>query len=73
MSKDTSNDDNNDELTLVEEEIKSALREKQRENLEKELDQIKNIKKRKGKTASIFHLKEGVVGQKNLPKNQYQS
>ena len=56
-------DDNDDKVKEVENKIREALLEKQCTQMEKELQQVEKVKK-KGKSASIFNLKEKVLGGK---------
>ena len=42
------------------------LLKEQRNNLEKELESLKELKMKKGKSASIFALKNKIVGKKKL-------
>ena len=46
--------------------ISTELEKKRKENLEKQIESIKNVKLKKGTTAAIFNLKESVVGSKTI-------
>ena len=48
----------------VDKEIAEQLLSEQRKNLENELSKLKEIKAQKGRAASVFHLKERIVGSK---------
>ena len=52
------------EANLVESKIADALLKRQREEYEKKLQYLKDIKKEKGKSTAIFKLKEKVLGSK---------
>ena len=53
-----------DEIEKVDDEIAEKLLKLQREQYEKKLEYLKDIKKDKGKSAAIFKLKEKIVGAK---------
>ena len=63
------NDETSDEqsetiIKNIEQQINKKLIEKQRKDLEKELDDLKSRQHMKGRTAAIFNLKEKVIGKK---------
>ena len=60
------NDLPNEELEELEKEIAENLLQEQRKNLEREFNNLKEIGSRKGKSASIFDLKNKVVGKKKM-------
>ena len=51
-------------IKAIDKEIVSKLISKQRENLEKEVKQLKKIGYSKGKAAAIFNLKDKITGKK---------
>ena len=55
-----------DELEELERKIAENLLVEQRKNLEKEFNNLKDLKSRKGKSASIFELRNKVVGKKKM-------
>ena len=61
---DDSPDDADGQLEKIEENIREELIRKQREEIEKELKDLKSKKKVKGVSAAIFSLKGSIVGSK---------
>ena len=55
-----------DELEEIERKIAENLLAEQRINLEKEFTKLKDLKYRKGSSASIFELRNKVVGKKKM-------
>ena len=58
--------DNVIEVELINIEIDKELLKEQRSNLEKKLNEIKEVKSKKGKSAAVFKLKADIVGAKKL-------
>ena len=56
--------ENKKRVESIEEKITEQLLANQRKEFEKELKDLKDIQKKKGKSAAIFNLKEKVIGQK---------
>ena len=56
--------DNKDKLIEINEKFTEHFLKEQRENLETGIKSLKEVSKNKGKSASIFKLKESVVGPK---------
>ena len=54
-----------EKVKLIDEKIATTLLQKQREQFEKELKTITDVKARKGKSAAIFVTKERIVGPKS--------
>ena len=60
----TNLDDANKNLEDIDKRLAATLLTKQREAFSKELDELRNMKKSKGKAAVVFNLKEKIVGTK---------
>ena len=58
------NEERNDKVQSIEKEMAKNLLMHQRVNFEKELENMKEMRKTKGKAAVIFNLKEKIVGEK---------
>ena len=58
--------DLDDQLEKVDNLMAKALLSEQRENVEKEMQELKSLKYKKGKSASIFAIKNKVVGPKKI-------
>ena len=63
IQKDTKNVE---ELETIEKKLAENLLSEQRKNLETELNLLKDLKIKKGRSASIFALKDKVVGKKKI-------
>ena len=66
------NDDDPCRMEEIEEEISSEILKNQRQDIEKRLAGLKEIKDAKGPTAAIFHLKGEVVGKRKLDRKHAQ-
>ena len=55
-----------EKLKEIYENMSALLLQKQRENFEKELKDIREMRKSKGKAAAVFNLKEKIVGSKSV-------
>ena len=58
---------NSYDVESVDKEIPNELKKVRKENFEKKINSIVNVKKKKGNCAAIFQLKEDVVGSKSTP------
>ena len=70
LKNSTNNSVGTPNIDELDEEICKELQIKQKEEVEKELSNLYNVKKRKGKSAAIFSLKEKIVGKKKEPEEQ---
>ena len=55
-----------DEKLQLDKEIESELEAKRKQNMNKRLEYLRNLKKKKGTAAAVFNLKEAVVGKKKV-------
>ena len=60
-------DDKDEKVKEVDKEIAEQLLSEQRKKLENEISKLKEIKAQKGRAASVFQLKERIVGSKKSP------
>ena len=64
MKNDHKNENDAVVIKAVEKEIVKKVHIRQCKELEREIQEIKSIKAKKGATASVFHLKNKVTGPK---------
>ena len=57
-------EDSKSKMSDLEEKISKELQKKQKQNIENEISNLKSIRESKGKSASVFRLKEKIVGKK---------
>ena len=64
MLRNKTNTEKDEEIKVLEEKITKEVLSTQRMKLEKEIEALKNMKSKKGKSAVIFNLKDRIVGKK---------
>lgn len=60
------NNGQDEDINVLEEKITDEVLSNQRKKLEKEIEELRNMKSKKGKSAVIFHLKDKIVGKKKV-------
>ena len=66
LTKNNISEEDESQAQQIEESIKEKLLEKQRNDYNKEIDNLNNKRNKKGRTAAIFNLKEKIVGRKKV-------
>ena len=64
LLRNKTNTEKDEEIKVLEEKITKEVLSTQRIKLEKEIEELKNMKSKKGKSAVIFNLKDRIVGKK---------
>ena len=64
LTKETLNDEDEILIENVDEKIKDKIINNQRIEFEKDISRLKEFKRNKGKVATVFKLKENIVGAK---------
>ena len=64
LLRNKTNTEKDEEIKVLEEKITKEVLSTQRMKLEKEIEALKNMKSKKGKSAVIFNLKDRIVGKK---------